>query len=280
MSVLTACRLHGLSRQGYYKRSRAHKLDAALEQRLIDEVKEQRRLQPFMGGRKLYHETSAHHHMGRDAFFGLLRRHKLLIKRKARFVLTTTAGLVYYPNLYRDARLTAPGQALVSDITYIKTQEGFAYAALVTDAFSRKILGFDLSTSLDAEGASRALRMALNELRDARGVIHHSDRGCQYSSAAYVAQLRAAGMQVSMTERHHCAENALAERVNGILKHEFMLSATFASVRDAKRALTSAIYIYNHKRPHLSLNYAKPAHVHAALMTATINPNLSTFFRT
>jgi len=280
VSVLRACRLHGISRQGFYKRSVAHKLNAALEARLLDEVKELRREQPFMGGRKLFRETSANSHMGRDAFFGLLRRHRLLIKRKARFAITTTAGLIHYPNLYREAALTGAAQVLVSDITYIKTDDGFAYAALVTDAFSRKILGYDLSTSLEAEGALRALRMALGEIDDARGVIHHSDRGCQYSSSAYVAQLEAAGMRISMTERHHCAENALAERVNGILKHEFMLHATFRSARQAKRALASAIYIYNHKRPHLSLGYAKPAQVHAASMTGTINPKLSTFSRT
>lgn len=272
--------MHGITRQGFYKRSTAHQPDIALEDRLIAEVKRERRTQPFMGTRKLYRETSAHCHMGRDAFFALLRRHKLLIKRKARLVVTTTPGLVRYPNLYRDAVLTAPGQALVSDITYIRTEEGFAYAALVTDASSRKILGYDLSTSLDAEGSLRALRMALTELRDPRGVIHHSDRGCQYSSSSYVAQLQAVGMRISMTERHHCAENALAERVNGILKHEFMLRVKFRSLREARRALVSAIYIYNHKRPHLSLNYAKPAQVHAASMTETTNPKLSTFSRT
>jgi transposase InsO family protein len=159
--------------------------------------------------------------------------------------------------------LTASHQALVSDITYIRTDIGFVYLALVMDAYSRKIVGYDCSDSLEAEGCLRALDQALKQLPAGRQVVHHSDRGSQYCCYAYVDKLKAAGVQVSMTEKNHCYENAQAERLNGILKYEYGLKETFKDKNQAYAAVVQAIDLYNTRRPHQALNYAIPAEVHS-----------------
>ena len=170
MSVSKVCRMFGVSRQAYYKKSVKHGHDPEVETLLLEEIKDLRLDQPMIGGRKLFRETSARIYMVRDAFFSFLQRHGLLVKRSRTTVITTTAGSARYPNLFAEADLTGPGQAVVCDITYIRTAKGFCYAALVTDAFSRMIVGYDLSVSLSAEGALRALRMALSKLRDSRSI--------------------------------------------------------------------------------------------------------------
>ena len=155
-------------------------------------------------------------------------------------------------------KVTAPNQVWVSDITYIRTVKGFCYLALITDLYSRKIVGYDISDSLELTGCLRALKKALASARPAAGLVHHSDRGIQYCSKQYVSELQKRKVKISMTEENHCYENAVAERVNGILKDEFYLDQCFVNTHNAKIATKNAIQIYNNKRLHLSLGYKTP----------------------
>lgn len=222
--------------------------------------------QPRLGTRKLHAAIRAQGvSYGRDRLFKLLRERGMLIRRKRRFQKTTYSKHSYAvaPNEFKHARITRPKQALVSDSTYIPLRRGFAYLFLVTDAFSRKILGYHLSKDLTHYSALLAVDMAVQELESTDGVIHHSDRGCQYCCHQYLDYLRSYGMTPSMTDESHCYQNALAERVNGILKDEFDLDATFADFAEAKGAVDKAIQIYNSRRMHGSLNLRTPDQVHA-----------------
>ena len=160
--------------------------------------------------------------------------------------------------------LTAPNQVYVADITYIRTLQGFCYLALLTDAYSRKIVGYNVSRSLSIEGSLASLKMAIRQSGNLTGLIHHSDRGVQYCSYEYTKLLKKNNIRISMTEQNHVYENALAERVNGILKDEFLLGETLQSYQVARKMARQAIDIYNNERPHLSINYEKPAQRHAA----------------
>lgn len=164
----------------------------------------------------------------------------------------------------KNKTLTAPNQAFVSDITYLRTRGAFVYLFLITDAFSRKIIGWSLSDSLSIEGAIDALKMALKQCKQTKDIIHHSDRGIQYCSHAYVALLKKHKMMISMTEENHCYENAMAERVNGILKEDFMLDSEFADWSMALKAVKEAIDSYNTRRPHWSLDLCTPEQIHQA----------------
>ena len=258
-----------MSRQAYYgKLGRVDRLSKADEQALLERVRQIRRKLPRVGTRKLCHMMGADVGIGRDAFFALLRRHGLLIRPRRRFAVTTQADrFSRWKNLTYEEKPREAETLLVSDLTYIKgAGERYYYAALVTDAVSRRILGHDLSASLAPDGALRALEMALKTVRSTRGIIHHSDRGFQYNSRVYTQRLERAGIRISMTEQNHCYENALAERLNGILKHEFMLSETFPSLADARKALNEAVECYNTLRPHLALGYRTPEQQHQKLL--------------
>ena len=163
-----------------------------------------------------------------------------------------------YKNIIKDVKITRPNQVWVSDITYIRTVKGFCYLALITDMYSRKIVGYDLSDSLELNGCVRALKKALYQAKNIKKLIHHSDRGIQYCSNLYTQILKSNKIDISMTEENHCYENALAERVNGILKDEFYLDQTFSNINHAKRATKNAINLYNEIRLHLSLNFKTP----------------------
>lgn len=167
-----------------------------------------------------------------------------------------------YKNIIKDVEVTRPNQVWASDITYIRTVKGFCYLALITDMYSRKIVGYDLSDSLELNGCVRALHKALYQSKNIDGLIHHSDRGIQYCSNVYTQILKRNKIDISMTEENHCYENALAERVNGILKDEFYLDQTFTNIAHAKRATKNAINLYNEIRLHLSLDYKTPNYVH------------------
>jgi transposase InsO family protein len=184
----------------------------------------------------------------------------MLVKRKRAYAKTTNSYHHFhkYNNLIKELRITKPNQVWVSDITYIRTVKGFCYLALITDMYSRKIIGYDISDSLELSGCLRALKKALWHSRPAAKLIHHSDRGVQYCSHMYVNELKKRGIKISMTEENHCYENAIAERVNGILKDEFYLDQCFFSTDHAKKATKNAIKIYNTKRLHLSLGYKTP----------------------
>jgi transposase InsO family protein len=227
----------------------------------VSRILELRRDQPAIGGRKLYSVLTAERLIafGRDAFFAFLRKRQLLVRRKASAPITTYAGEMKHPNLVGKRKPSRPGQVVVSDITYIRTIRGFIYLALVTDLCRRRIIGYHVSESLKSNLCVRAMQKALAVLGPLKEcLIHHSDRGVQYSSKVYQDLLRQNHVYCSMTERMHCAENAVAERINGILKHELMLKATFKHTDDARDAIAQAIRTYNRRRPHLALGYATP----------------------
>jgi putative transposase len=261
----------GMTRQNYYKqRRRRHRHDVD-EELVVGLVCRERQMQPRLGGRKLLclvrcELAKAGIAIGRDRFFGLLKRHDLLIERRLRSARTTDSRHSFrvYGNLLKDRVLTGPHQALVSDITYLRTEEGFVYLCLVMDGFSRTIVGHDCSDNLEREGAIRALRQALGQLPVGSGAIHHSDRGSQYCCGDYVGMLEAAEVSISMTQDNHCYENGKAERLNGILKQEYGLGDTFALKSQARRAVAEAVALYNHRRPHAALGYAIPMDVHRA----------------
>jgi putative transposase len=226
---------------------------------------------PKIGGKKLYKLLKPdldklRGSIGRDKFFDILRKRGLLVKRRKKYVTTTDSWHRFhkYKNKFKGKLLTGPHQAYVSDITYLRTREGWVYLFLQTDAWSRKITGWNLSESLAIEGAIAALQMTLRQCSKPQGVIHHSDRGIQYCCKEYVETLKRHKMEISMTEENHCYENAMAERVNGILKQEFLLDEEFANKAVALKAVKEAIQSYNTVRPHWSLNLCTPQQMHMA----------------
>jgi transposase InsO family protein len=222
-----------------------------------------------MGGKKLYSRLGPSIHqiapdMGRDKFFGLLRKRRLLVVRKRKYAVTTQSYHRFhkYNNLVKDRPPKGPHQLWVSDITYLRKGQDFMYLFLITDAYSRKIVGWELSHSLGLGGAIKALRMALSQCPDTRNLIHHSDRGFQYCSREYVRMLEGRDVLISMAEAGNCYENALAERMNGILKQEYSLDEVFGDESAIKKAVNEAVYLYNEQRPHWSLDLETPSWVH------------------
>jgi putative transposase len=202
--------------------------------------------------------------IGRDAMFNLLSKQGMLItKRKRRGCITTLSRHRFkkYPNIIRDFIPLAPNQLWVSDITYIHLSNGFGYLSLITDAYSRKIVGFYLSETLSAQGSLKALKMAIANNPNRAGLIHHSDRGVQYCCDKYVKLLTDKGIKISMTENGDPLENAIAERVNGILKQE-LLEEVFPNFKIAQEEIAIACSTYNHLRPHGSINNLKPMEAH------------------
>jgi len=264
-SISKVCACFNLKRDAYYKYQKRWKRYKSEESKIIELVKEERKELPRVGVRKLYEALlpsfrAAHIKVGRDSLFDILRANDMLVKRKRAYAKTTNSYHHFhkYNNLIKEFNVSRPNQVWVSDITYIRTVKGFCYLALITDLYSRKIIGYDLSDSLELAGCLRALRKALWRTKPAVGLIHHSDRGVQYCSHMYVNELKRNGIKISMTEENHCYENAVAERVNGILKDEFYLDQCFFSNKHAKVATKSAIKLYNNKRLHLSLGYKTP----------------------
>jgi transposase InsO family protein len=258
-----------MSPQNYYKSRKARHRQAVNEQLVKDLVNTERASQPRLGGLKLHgllrgKLEDAGVRLGRDRFFDVLRNQGLLLERRPRGPRTTFSShnLPIFVNEVRELVLTGPHQAWGCDITYIRTEEGFGYLSLITDMFSRKIVGYHLGRTLDSAGTLQALEMALAQLPEDRLVVHHSDRGCQYCCHEYVGRLKERGMCISMTEQDHCAENALAERVNGILKQEYYLDAEFSTMHQARRAVQQAIALYNTRRPHRSLKLQTPDQIH------------------
>ena len=243
-------------------------MEAAL---VLREIALIRKELPKVGTRKLQYllkDFLAQHRikMGRDALFELLMEEGLLVKKRRRKVSTTNSRHRFrkYPNLVRDLDLVRSEQVWVCDITYIALQESFCYLSLITDAYSKKIVGYNLEPTLETEGCIKALAMALNTRSKAatHKLIHHSDRGIQYCSTAYVQLLLASHVSVSMTEKSDPYENAVAERVNGILKDEFDLGRTFQNIHQANSVVQESIALYNGKRPHSSIGYLTPDKAH------------------
>jgi len=271
VSKQAASRWFGISRQAHYQERKRQLVRAAEDQLLVELVQGIRQRHPRMGVRKLQHElqgpmAALQISRGRDAFFGLLRERNLLVPAKRNRQRTTRAGLWRCPNLLAGLVVEEVYQVWVADITYITTEQGFVYLALLTDAYSRFIVGYDLSSSLAAEGSLRALNRAIEQAdsnnNSLAGLIHHSDHGVQYTAWPYVDRLRSLSIRPSMGEVGNCYENALAERVNGILKGEYALDDLFLDAHHALDAVEQAIWLYNYERPHLSLGYRKPAQIH------------------
>lgn len=267
-SVQEVCAGFEITRDAYYKHFKRTKRQVATAQRVMELVKEERKDQPRVGGKKLYEALrfpfeASGLKVGRDKLFDILREQGMLVKRKKASCKTTNSYHRFhkYKNLIKDMSVTAPNQVWVSDITYIRTVNGFCYLALITDMYSRKIVGYDLSDTLELAGCLGAFKRAQKAARPAAGLVHHSDRGIQYCSNQYVAELKKHKVLISMTEENHCYENAVAERVNGILKDEFYLDQCFSSTDHARLAAVNAINIYNSKRLHLSLGYKTPNYV-------------------
>ena len=269
LSVSQVCLEFGYCRDAYYKLERRNRSKAGIEFQILDLVKHRRKLQPREGGRKLHigiKDDMDHLNLniGRDKLFDILRSNNMLVEPRKSYVKTTNSKhrFYIYSNLTYDFTPVKKNQLWVSDITYIRTMNGFCYLALVTDAYSRKIVGYDISNSLELEGALRALKKALKSLPAGHSLIHHSDRGIQYCSYTYTDLLKKRKVKISMASKGDCYENALAERVNGILKQEYYLDITFTNVNHAIKACKDAINIYNNHRLHMALNYKIPEYVH------------------
>jgi len=272
LSVIALCELAQMTPQNYYARRSVRsrqEVDLGLALALVKAEREQ---QPRLGVRKLYHLIApelkaAGVKLGRDRLFKELGKVGWLVARKPSEWPKTTQvdpNLPVFKNLIKRLAATGPNQVWVADITYIRTQEAFMYLGLITDRWSRKIVGYHLGETLETEQVLKALVMALKGLKGSERPIHHSDRGCQYASHAYVRAVQQAGLTMSMTEKNHSAENALAERVNGILKQEYWLDANFENGRHARQATAHGICLYNTRRPHTALKLATPEQVHSA----------------
>jgi len=256
--------------QNYYARRSVRsrqEVDLALALALVKAEREQ---QPRLGGRKLYHLIApelkaAGVKLGRDRLFVELGKVGWLVaRRRSEWPKTTQVdpNLPVFKNLIKRCPSTGPNQVWVADITYIRTREAFLYLSLITDRWSRKIVGYHLGKTLETEQVLKALAMALRGRKGGAWPIHHSDRGCQYASHAYVGAAQKAGLVMSMTEQNHSAENALAERVNGILKQEYWLDANFPTKPEARRATMEGVNLYNNRRPHTALGFKTPGMVH------------------
>ena len=256
------CGLLGYSSQAYYQYNRQTEKRAFRQEELIQQVLEHRRLQPRLGTRKLLELMQPE--MGRDAFFELLRDNGLLVRRKRYRARTTFSSHRFrkYPDLVKYLVAERPNQLWVSDITYIRIKQDFAYLSLVTDAYSRKIIGFFMSHDLSTDNCLGALRMALaSRLTTDQPLIHHSDRGTQYCSKAYTGLLKRKGIAISMTQSGNPRDNAIAERVNGILKME-LLKESYDHISAAYQDVKQAIAVYNKLRPHSSLDMLTPESAH------------------
>lgn len=262
------CRLFGMSRQNVYQTKQRRARRAAELRQVKPLVLALRSRMPRLGTRKLYYLlktefAKANIKIGRDALFDYLRAESLLIKPKKNYTKTTDSKhwLKKHPNLLAAEKITRAEQVFVSDITYVKTRERMHYLSLVTDAFSRRIMGYHLSTDLSAETSLEALKMAVNARRTKKALIHHSDRGLQYAASVYQNELRRNRIAPSMTDGYDCYQNALAERVNGILKQEF-LTQSCNTGEELQLLVKQSVDVYNNERPHLSLQMKTPNAVH------------------
>lgn len=267
-SVQQICCLLGYTPQAYHKKQKRNVAKLSNELQILQRIDNIRKLQPRCGGRKLFIMLKPFFEeqkiqMGRDGFFNLLRNNKLLVRRRKRSVHTTNSNHHFrrYPNLVKDYIPLKAHELWVADITYIPLKNRFAYLFLITDAYSRKIVGFHTSDDMKVSSATLALKKALAQKPAETIVIHHSDRGIQYCSPAYVQLLQQNNAMISMTQNGDPYENAMAERVNGILKSE-LISKYYNNIDDASIHIARCITIYNYKRRHSSIDFQIPNDVH------------------
>lgn len=253
-----------------YKRLQKASEALSQNQNVIKLVQEIRYEQPFIGTEKIYglikeHLEDINIKIGRIKLNSILKEYGMLVRKKKKSVITTNSRHRFrkYPNLIKEVEITQAEQVWVADITYIRTDDGFNYLHLITDAYSKRIVGFELSDNLKAESTIKALEMALKGRKYSdRKLTHHSDRGLQYCSDDYVQMLMDNDVVISMTENSDPYENAIAERVNGILKQEFSIGDGFKNHLMALSEIKKSIFIYNHKRPHRSCEMLTPADAH------------------
>jgi putative transposase len=267
VSLNIICKELGLSRQAYYMKKRRDAKRAKESADILDMVKGIRQEQFNVGTKKLHKMLrNTGICFGRDRLHKLLKEDDLLVKRKKKYIRTTNSKhwMRKYPNLIKGIDLSYANQVYVSDITYIRHHDGFSYLFLISDLYSRKIVGWSLSRDLRAKHAVKALRMALRREKPAKKLIHHSDRGIQYCSKEHVNLLKKYKIGISMTEDLHVYENAVAERVNSTLKNEFELEGRFKTHQELEKGVNEVITVYNTKRLHMSINYMTPSSKHAA----------------
>ena len=267
------CEWFGITRQAYYQHQRSCK-DASIENEIVlQEVIHIRQQHPSLGTRKLHlklQEVLRIHKikLGRDKLFELLSDNKMLVRKHKNRHKTTHSHhwMKKYPNLIRGLNPQSPNQIWASDITYWKLKEGHVYISLITDLYSHKIVGYHVAETLDSIQTRRALKMALTGLmREPSNpfqLIHHSDRGAQYCEQNYVKLLKKYKIQISMTENGDPLENAVAERINGILKLEYLYHYQVKNIKNASEKLAIAVDLYNNDRPHMSIGNQYPETVH------------------
>lgn len=266
------CGLFGKSRQGYYNWQKQHNgklLFEAVIAEMIEDIRGKLK-NKRLGGRKLQiliNEKLSIDAMqiGRDKLYRIMSEKGLLVRRRSRKAKTTDSNhkLRCYENLVKGKQINSPEEVWVSDITYIRVGSGFNYLSIITDAYSRKVMGFSLYPNLSANGPHEALLMALSKrIYPDNRLIHHSDQGVQYCSYNYVSLLEVSRIKISMTKKGSPQENAIAERVNGILKGEYELGKTISNHNQACKLVEQAIESYNKKRPHRSLNMMTPEQMH------------------
>ena len=259
--------MFGVNRQVYYRAKNSEKKRRQKAEKVVDLVQQIRLRMPRIGSRKLYHllyndfrEIS----IGRDRLFAIMRANHMSIVPKRQYHITTDSHHRFrkHKNLIEDITVTRPEQVWVSDITYIGTRKNPMYLALVTDAYSKKIMGYDVSSSLDTSGALRAIKTAVKQRVYKKALIHHSDRGLQYCSYDYQDALSDKKLKTSMTEKYDPYQNAVAERINGIIKHEFLSGINVKDIELMKKIVNQSIQIYNEERPHLSCYFYTPNQMH------------------
>jgi transposase InsO family protein len=257
-----------VSRQVYYRSKKARLYKQNIAQQVVDLVREKRIRMPRLGTRKLYfllEDQLKELKVGRDKLFRILKANHLLVVPKKSYHITTDSHHRFrkHKNKVCNVKINRPEQVWVSDITYVGRRTNPSYLALITDAYSKKIVGFNVSNSLNADGSLDALDMALKNRRyQDQPLVHHSDRGLQYCSNDYQELLRESGIITSMTEKYDPYENAVAERINGILKQEFDIAKYDLNIKDKQVLIREAILIYNNERPHLSNYMLTPAQMH------------------
>jgi putative transposase len=272
----------GISRQAHYKGQACERRRKEQHATVVTLVRHERCSQPRLGTRKLHRMLSEPLQrqgikIGRDAMFEVLRDANMLVRPLRAYHKTTNSRHFYrrHPNLLKDGPAkvvaTACEQVWVADVTYLRTREQMVYVSLVTDAYSRKIMGWHVHDGLGTHEVSRAFKMALHERKTQQRLVHHSDRGIQYCSVEYQKLHARHHITCSMTDGYDCYQNALAERINGILKMEYLLQVP-ADLKQARQMVKESVRLYNEARPHLSLEYKTPDAVHRASLAAQRRP--------
>lgn len=270
LSVRRMCQLAGVSHAGYYRYRVRPNSGSGENPALRDEIQKIALQWPVYGSRRV---TAELRHRGwvvnRKRVQRLMREDNLLCLRKRRFVVTTDSDhtLPVYPNLARDMILTGIDQLWVADITYIRLEEEFVYLAVMLDAFSRRVIGWALDRTLEAQLTVAALEMALRRRAPAPGLVHHSDRGVQYASKQYTERLLANQITISMSRKSNPWDNAACESFMKTLKYEEVYRTEYRDLPDARARIRRFLdQVYNRKRLHSALGYHAPAAFERALL--------------